>query len=728
MLIAANNRQAHNRSGVAIRPILAKETVAVLRAILEASDQGVLLTDLEHRALACNRRFGEIFDIDPEVTVRCEVEELRRRVEHLIPDKAAWVAMLDRVYARPMEVYEDEQLLLKTPSITVRRFTGPVLHEDGTLLGRLWTFLDISKDRRRQQIETALYEVSTFHDPDPAIVYGHVLQVISDLYGGSTAILSIRRGDRMDYRCIKGPPSLLKRMKGVQIKDSYCRLVLRDLGPKLIQDTRKHPDTKRMLAAFVGYSRYLGVPIHDSAGNITGTVCFLDRRSGEQLNEEDVRFISLLAMRIGAEVAREDHLQSRLAEQRQVLELQKRDLESTQEVLTAMNRAFGLIGGSSLEALASGQVSLLPGLLGFHSAAILIPSQDGTYRCFASVKSGGKTRSLAIAAHECPELAAAVEQLRTSGNDGITTLHESRLLSETLRATHVILAPLQHEGRLLGVLAWGCNELPNPNDRHHRAHAAALRDQISILLATQALHQDLFNANSELSATQRRLVQSEKLSIVGTLAAGVAHDIKNILASLSFELTSTGQEPEQALASVREQLDRFSVLAHRLLSYAKPRLVASQKIHLAEVLNRVLALTGPQLRICSVSVQCEYGDQLPPIIGDPHQLEHLFINLVLNSVQAMSAGGTLGLKATKRGSHLVIEVRDSGRGIPKEAIKNLFEPFYSTRTEGFGLGLYSCKRIVEEHRGEISVVSRPNTGTTFRITLPIETKELGDKA
>jgi signal transduction histidine kinase len=123
-------------------------------------------------------------------------------------------------------------------------------------------------------------------------------------------------------------------------------------------------------------------------------------------------------------------------------------------------------------------------------------------------------------------------------------------------------------------------------------------------------------------------------------------------------------------------------------------------------------------------VERRFAKGLPTVQGDPHQLEHLFINLILNAVQAMDAtgGGTLTVSAAKQGDAIRIRFSDTGPGIPREAMDGLFEPFRSTRANGFGLGLFSCRRISQAHGGTIAASRNPIRGSTFTVTLPLGEK------
>lgn len=201
--------------------MLADDTVAILRAILKAGDYGVLLTDLNHRSLACNERFGEIWGVNPHQVVSVGVNELRKMVRRLIPNPDAWVQRLDQIYADPEQEYEDELTLLSDPPKLVRRFSGPVRSPDGTIIGRIWTFRDITRMRRSLHMQEVLHEISTFFDTDPTVVYRKVLDQVSKFYSNSTAILSVRKDDFMEFRAVAGPLKLLELMRGNKLKDAY---------------------------------------------------------------------------------------------------------------------------------------------------------------------------------------------------------------------------------------------------------------------------------------------------------------------------------------------------------------------------------------------------------------------------------------------------------------------------------------------------------------------------
>lgn len=715
---------------VAIRPMVGTETVSILRAILSASDYGVLLTDLEHRSLACNRRFGELFGLNIHEVVSSDPEIVRKNVYPRLQDPHRWRAQLEEIYANPRLEFEDELTLLGDVPVVMRRYTGPVTDERGEIIGRLWTFLDITPQKRQQQMHQILYEVSTFHNPDPEVVCQYVVELISSFYHGATAFLAINQGDEQIFKHKAHAPEWAKDVRSIALKDSHCQFVLSSREPVIIQDMATHPLCQDLNANWPSFSRYLGVPIFTRSEKPVGTLCFIDDRSDLILDSEDVRFMSLMSMRVSAELERERHFQESVAEQRAVLREQQKRLLMTQQVLSAMNEGFRLVGEASdsgflIEAL----IHLLKNALGLESAALLLyNAHTDTLEGRMSVRSSQTTHPVEWSLAEYPTLNSLIETLAEVPNLSVEwNLPQAQPLGDLIKSRYHGTALLQSNHQPIAMLVLGVNDLAAVNEPYYRIHLEALLDQIGLLIQSHFLQSRLLQTNTELQKTQHQLVQREKLSIVGTLAASIAHDIRNIVSSLSLSLSFSESDPQAALQEVRTQLDRFAVLSHRLLSYARPRLVAQEYIDITEVLQRVLSLTAAHITIARVQVKTDFDDPIPCVQADANQLEHLFVNLVLNAIHAMEPhGGRLVLQVRKEEGNIQVMVQDTGHGIPQEELINMFEPFVSTRSDGFGLGLFSCKRIVELHGGKIIVRSQPGGGTNFLITFPYAKKEVNE--
>lgn len=692
---------------------------AILRSLLVSSGDAILVTDLNHRSLACNQKFAELFQVSAEEAVNMEPEELRKRVYPRLQDPKSWKAQLDQVYGDPDAMFEDELELQGDNPVHLSRTTGPVQDGNGHTVARLWTFRDVSALRRRERMRDALLDLNALGEADPAQVCRLVVQKLAAFYKAS-ALISVREGDRMVFREMAGMPIPFSFARSNKLENSYCQLALETMRPFLVQNGRQHPQLSRIPPARYGFTRYLGVPIIDRAGAPIGTLCIMDGKSSVPLDRDDEEFLSMMGLRVSTELYREQMYLERTAEQRAAMESQKQDLAETHAVVQAMNRAFEMASETMpTTKLVQAQVELLRGLLGYQSAVLLLPDGDGFLNGSASSEKG--VRPVRISLSEDPVIASF---LSAGGSERpLKPRFQSRgtgALPAAMDSSFLAVAPVTTGGAAPGLIAFGSSQEPAFQDPRHQMLLEALIDQVCLLLTAHSLQRELLSTHDELKATQRRLIQSEKLNVVGTLAASIAHDIRNIVSSLALECSLGDVDPAAALSNVRTQLDRFAVLAHRLLSYARPRLLAREPVHLNELLRGVVALTEAQARVAGVMVEASYASEEPTVLADSSQVEHLFVNLVLNAIQAMrSRGGTIRLQTSVSGGGVKALVSDTGPGIPRAELSNIFEPFHSTRPDGFGLGLYSCKRIVDEHGWSMSIDSIEGRGTTFQICMPL---------
>jgi signal transduction histidine kinase len=242
---------------------------------------------------------------------------------------------------------------------------------------------------------------------------------------------------------------------------------------------------------------------------------------------------------------------------------------------------------------------------------------------------------------------------------------------------------------------------------------------------------------SDLTTAQQleeRLVQLDRLANMGTLAATMAHEIKNALvAGKTFiDLLLEKHKDAELVDVVRREISRIDAIVSRMLKFSGPARAAFTEVRLHEVLEHSLRLVQPQLEDQSVVVTRSFQAAPDLVQGDDYQLQQAFVNLFLNALEAMGPNGTLSVttgicspqaRSARRGvsvdrPHLRVAIKDTGAGIPPENMARLFEPFFTTKPQGTGLGLAITRRIILEHRGDISVESRPGQGTTFQILLP----------
>jgi len=223
----------------------------------------------------------------------------------------------------------------------------------------------------------------------------------------------------------------------------------------------------------------------------------------------------------------------------------------------------------------------------------------------------------------------------------------------------------------------------------------------------------------------RQMFQMEKLSTLGELAMGLAHEIGNPLAGMKAVAQAMQYEedvPEgliEALRRLESEIDRLSGFLRSFHGFAAPQQLHAEACRLDDVLDDVLFWTGKDARSKGITIKQHGVDSLPPLWADANQFKQTLLNLVINAVHAMPQGGTLTVAAGVEGGRAQIEVRDTGSGIAPEALPQIFEPFFTTRSEGSGLGLAIVRKIAEQHGARISVASEPGHGTCFTLDWPL---------
>ncbi len=235
---------------------------------------------------------------------------------------------------------------------------------------------------------------------------------------------------------------------------------------------------------------------------------------------------------------------------------------------------------------------------------------------------------------------------------------------------------------------------------------------------------DAFNRMLDsLKTSQERLVEAEKLSTLGSIAASVAHEIRNPLSSLRMtaqllEKRAPDEEKfREPLRVIREEIDRLDLALEEVLSFARPREPESKPTDLAATVEAILQLLGRQLEHTHIEVEL-LRENLPKVHADEHQMKQVFVNLILNAMQAMPGGGMLTISFDQSDQDLLIRFADTGGGIPEERREKVFEPFFTTREGGAGLGLALSRRIIEQHGGSIGLESSAE-GAAFTISLPV---------
>jgi two-component system NtrC family sensor kinase len=239
-----------------------------------------------------------------------------------------------------------------------------------------------------------------------------------------------------------------------------------------------------------------------------------------------------------------------------------------------------------------------------------------------------------------------------------------------------------------------------------------------------------------LKQAQTQLVQSEKLSSLGRLAASIAHEINNPLAGiltyakLLVRMLEGGELDDQTrstcvrhLKLVQRETERCSAIVRSLLEFARQRPLSLKEVDVSVVLDEAVSLVGHKAKLQGIAID-RHGDVLPAIRADFGQLRQAFVNIMLNACEAMKDGGTLSIscRPTPDAAGVALVFTDTGAGISPDRLAKIFDPFFTTKEMGTGLGLSVVYGIVERHHGTIGIQSEVGKGTTFTIVLPAARK------
>jgi signal transduction histidine kinase len=293
-----------------------------------------------------------------------------------------------------------------------------------------------------------------------------------------------------------------------------------------------------------------------------------------------------------------------------------------------------------------------------------------------------------------------------------------------------VCVPLISRKGVIGIVNLGQKRNRRPYTIQDFDLLTTVANQTVIAIENAKLYEDL----KKQKAVMRR---ADRLASLGTLTAGLAHEIRNPLVAIK---TLTQLLPERLddeefrkdfLKIASGEVDRISSLVNELLEFARPTSPQLQLENIQDTMDGMILLISTETKKKSVEIVTHYEDNLPLVAADREQVKQVFLNVLLNAIEATSDGGQVSVEirtfAKKSGEEfLQVEIRDTGRGIPEEHLENVFTPFFTTKDKGSGLGLSISHQIIQEHGGTISVESRINEGSSFFINFPVSGKARGD--
>lgn len=231
-------------------------------------------------------------------------------------------------------------------------------------------------------------------------------------------------------------------------------------------------------------------------------------------------------------------------------------------------------------------------------------------------------------------------------------------------------------------------------------------------------------ATDKLRLTQENMARAETLAAVGTLAAGISHEISTPLNTITgfVQLTLSNLDDASAIKGdlkvIEQEALRCRKIVQGLLNFARPQKHEEKLTEINGIINETLSLIEYQPSMRKINIKRDLNGKLRPLDADPLQIKQVFLNLILNAIQAMQDGGELRIVTDNTGSGIMVEVSDTGIGIPEGEVQKIFQPFYTTKKDGTGLGLSISYGIIKEHGGDIYVRTSSDKGTVFVILLP----------
>jgi signal transduction histidine kinase len=327
---------------------------------------------------------------------------------------------------------------------------------------------------------------------------------------------------------------------------------------------------------------------------------------------------------------------------------------------------------------------------------------------------------------------ALEEQVRLETEDWTRDERVNKEIARRWAGAAALILPLVARKATLGLLVL-TSESPHRWTEDQVDVAEALASQASVALENARLYDKARRAYRELNEAQARIIQSEKMAVVGTFASGLAHEVRNPLNSIALQLSIVERrvaplpaglagEIKELVAVIREEVKRLDNLVGDFLQFSRSNRVQYRPTALDALVDEVARLLRPEARAAGVTLRRQrIGAAIPDLRVDPERIKQVAINLLQNAIEAMPGGGVVTVESGLVDGRALLVVRDSGPGLPEGL--DVFQLFVTTKARGTGLGLSIAQQIVLEHGGEIAAASEPGKGATFTVSLPVERPE-----
>jgi signal transduction histidine kinase len=364
--------------------------------------------------------------------------------------------------------------------------------------------------------------------------------------------------------------------------------------------------------------------------------------------------------------------------------------------------------------------------IGFDRARLyLVDEQHNILKCKMAVgieKDKIKNITLPIAERESIIGRVVVERKPYIIHDAINDPRVNLELKKRFNLKSFAAVPLIGKEKVLGVIT-ADNLYSSRKIKDEQVEVLiTFANQAGLAIENASMYERLKQSSKVL---EEKLIQSSKLAALGQLSAGIAHELRNPLTSIKILINSLvgrigpNESIKEDIEVIESEIERMNGIIKQFLDFSRPGYLCLSKTNINEIVKETLNLVAYELKDQNISITKSFDYELPIISADGERLKQVFLNIILNARQAMPEGGKLLVKTLREDNYAIISIKDTGKGIPEDIRHKLFEPFFTTREEGLGLGLPISKRIIDNHKGAIEINSALGKGTSAVVKLPI---------
>lgn len=297
-----------------------------------------------------------------------------------------------------------------------------------------------------------------------------------------------------------------------------------------------------------------------------------------------------------------------------------------------------------------------------------------------------------------------------------------------IEANEFVCVPLVAKEEAVGVICADNFYSKSPITGENVKLLSTFANHAALAIESADAYKELKEKVKQLKDAQERLIRSERLAVMGNMAAYIAHEIRNPLVTIGgfarsiLRTFNKDEKIEKDVGVIVEEVNRLEKILANIMDFSRP--VESVKLvsQINEILENTCSLMEPYLNSGHIQLKKVFGSNIPKIVVDTAQLKQVFLNIIKNAVESMNRGGKLTIETLKESDYVKINIMDTGEGMTAEILQNIFVPFFTTKVDGTGVGLAVSQKIIDDHGGHIEVKSELQSGTTFSIYLPLKSE------